>query len=45
MGDSLELREATFLWRSDMGYTGLKIEKQETGQMSVGASHSIIEVP
>lgn len=45
MGDSLGLREVAFLKRSDMGYADLKIHKQETGQMSDRATHSIIEVP
>lgn len=45
IGDSLELREVGFLKKSDMGYADLKIQKQKSGQMSVGASHSIIKVP
>lgn len=45
MGDSLELREVAILKRNDMGYADLEIQKQETVQMSDGASHSIIEVP
>lgn len=44
MGNPLELRDVAFLNTSDMGYANLKIQKQETGQMSVGASHSIIAV-
>lgn len=45
MGDSLELREVGFLKRSDMRYADLKRQKQKPGQVSVGASHSIREVP
>lgn len=41
MGDPLELRDVAFPNTSDMGYADLKIQKQETGQMNGGASHSI----